>query len=416
MEVTSEEFNFSQWLADCLNTDLSINENFDCFASNIFESIDQFARLAKDHLFDYFSQLNKDTINRLRHSLSYEVLDFHGLESTHSLRTTNNHNQILEDLYTIIQLSSSTKEQILHYNLSKTYDIIKTDAIQKVDLKDLNQLYELLNVTLQKNHNLVVEKLKNSKIMINSQNKKINSLQDQNKVLAKELDKVRAALDAVNSTLKSKISFPTPPLFTMPSNTNYASAAASNITNHNSTTPSTRQKRPPTTTTESLASKKSTTTNRHAVTPNNNNNRQRTLMNFNSYDAQSKNVPINNTNNNAFIVAGEKQQQKKQRNLQNKQYNKSVGLGIRIEYDDFIELNVDKADRKSKSFKFSIGYLDKDVINKKQLWPKYTIVNRYKMSLTEWETVSANFKNKKAIISTNTNATANTATSSIVIN
>ena len=374
------------------------------------------------------------------------------MESTHSLRTTNNHNQILEDLYTIIQLSSSTKEQILHYNLSKTYDIIKTDAIQKVDLKDLNQLYELLNVTLQKNHNLVVEKLKNSKIMINSQNKKINSLQDQNKVLAKELDKVRAALDAVNSTLKSKISFPTPPLFTMPSNTNYASAAASNITNHNSTTPSTRQKRPPTTTTESLASKKSTTTNRHAVTPNNNNNRQRTLMNFNSYDAQSKNVPINNTNNNAFIVAGEKQQQKKQRNLQNKQYNKSVGLGISseltarkrkffvyfgnidinntneavknslsqilngIEYDDFIELNVDKADRKSKSFKFSIGYLDKDVINKKQLWPKYTIVNRYKMSLTEWETVSANFKNKKAIISTNTNATANTATSSIVIN
>ena len=27
-------------------------------------------------------------------------------------------------------------------------------------------------------------------------------------------------------------------------------------------------------------------------------------MNFNSYDAQSKNAPINNANSNAFIVAG----------------------------------------------------------------------------------------------------------------
>ena len=198
-------------------------------------------------------------------------------------------------------------------------------------------------------------------------------------------------------------------------------------------------------------SKKSATTNPNIATPSGNKT-QKKVMNFNSFDPQSKNVPISNKNNTEFTVAGEKQQQKRQRNLQNKQYNRSVGLGTGsellarkrkyfvyfgnidinastdnvkeslksilngIEYDDFVELNTDKEDRKSKSFKFSIGYLDKDIINQKQRWPKYTIVNRYKMSLTEWEKVSANFKNKRTATTTNSNSSANNASNPISIN
>ena len=237
MEISNEEFNFMQWLADCLDTDLSINDNFDSFSSNIFEHINQFARLPKDHLIDYFSQLDKGTINCLRTSLSSEVLDFHGMESTHSLKKTNNNTQILEDLYTIIQFSSATIDQIAHYNLSKTFDIIKLDELPKTDIKDLNKLYELLNFTFQKNQNLVCEKLKYSKILINSQNNKINNLLNQNKALTKELDKVKTTLEAVNNTLKGKNMFPPLPSLSVPSNNNYASAAASNITNNNSTTP-----------------------------------------------------------------------------------------------------------------------------------------------------------------------------------
>ena len=79
-----------------------------------------------------------------------------------------------------------------------------------------------------------------------------------------------------------------------------------------------------------------------------------------------------------------------------------------------MELNTDIEERKSKSFKFSIGYLDKDIINQKQLWPKYTIVNRYKMSLSEWEKVSANFKNKQN--TTNSKLPANNASNPISIN
>ena len=451
MDDSGEEFNFSQWLVDCLETNLNIDTNFDKFASKIFKSIDQFARLNKNELINYFSQLDKDIVNRLRTSLSYEVLDHHDMESTHTLKITNNKDQIIEDLHTIIQISASNKEQIKTLDLSKMY-VVKTNVLEKVDIKNIGQMYELLSNTISANHNVILEKLKNSNNVIKSQSQQVQDLQEQNKTLTIDLNKVKAALDAVNDTLKSKSSFPLPPLFQLPSNNNYAKATATNVTQSNitQTTPSSRQKRP-TTNDDTSVSKKSATTNPNIATPSGNKT-QKKVMNFNSFDPQSKNVPISSKNNTEFTVAGEKQQQKRQRNLQNKQYNRSVGLGTGsellawkrkyfvyfgnidinastdnvkeslksilngIEYDDFVELNTDKEDRKSKSFKFSIGYLDKDIINQKQRWPKYTIVNRYKMSLTEWEKVSANFNNKRTATTTNSNSSANNASNPISIN
>ena len=81
---TNEEFDFTNWLIKSLDTDLTIDDNFDNFASNIYESINQFARLSKDELTNYFSQLPKEINQRLRTTLSFEFLDFNGLDSTHT--------------------------------------------------------------------------------------------------------------------------------------------------------------------------------------------------------------------------------------------------------------------------------------------------------------------------------------------
>ena len=83
-----------------------------------------------------------------------------------------------------------------------------------------------------------------------------------------------------------------------------------------------------------------------------------------------------------------------------------------IQYEDFIELNGNSNDRKFKSFKFSIGYLDKEIINDKSKWPKYTIINKYKCSKTEWEKISTKFKDKTA----NTNGQNAPSSSNFTIN
>ena len=171
----SDEFDFSDWLIKALETNLTIDENFNNFASNIYESINQFARLSKDELINNFSQLPKEVNQRLRTTLSFEVLDHIGLESTHTLRNTGNINQILNDLYSIIQLACASDDQIKSCNLSAIYDI-KTIRPEKVEIKTLEDLYERLNTTMVNNHSIFVEKLKHSKNIINSQNKKIDSL------------------------------------------------------------------------------------------------------------------------------------------------------------------------------------------------------------------------------------------------
>ena len=75
----SDEFDFTNWLIKALDTDLRIDANFSNFASNIYESINQFARLSKDELINNFSQLPKEVNQRLRTTLSFEVLDSIGL-------------------------------------------------------------------------------------------------------------------------------------------------------------------------------------------------------------------------------------------------------------------------------------------------------------------------------------------------
>ncbi len=70
-----------------------------------------------------------------------------------------------------------------------------------------------------------------------------------------------------------------------------------------------------------------------------------------------------------------------------------------VKYDNLKELNTDKENRTFKSFSFSVGYLDKDIIDNKSLWPLYSIVNKFKMSHAEWTKISEKF-NKKPIVTT----------------
>ena len=307
------------------------------------------------------------------------------------------------------------------------------------------------------NHSIFVEKLKHSKNIINSQNKKIDSLQAQNKELIKEIEKLKSLVEKVDSSLKSKNSWPPVPAFSAASIPSFARIAAGNssstINSNNNNAAGTDTPRTPSTKrpndsndSASLNKRSSTITN-----SNNNNSQQRQLLNFNSFDPQAKNVPISSKKTNDWTTSGDKQKEKRDRNYKNKQYKKSVGLGVGsdllarkrkfyvyfgnidieatneqvettlanildgIQYDDFTELNSDKSDRMSKSFKFSIGYLDKEVINDKNRWPRYTIINKYKMSKVEWDAVAA----RKATSKTNNNqinsiSSANLAQTSII--
>ena len=63
-----------------------------------------------------------------------------------------------------------------------------------------------------------------------------------------------------------------------------------------------------------------------------------------------------------------------------------------VKYENLKELNAEKSDRSYRSFSFSVNYLDKDIINLKSLWPLYSIVNKYKLSLAEWTSITEKSK------------------------
>ena len=66
----------------------------------------------------------------------------------------------------------------------------------------------------------------------------------------------------------------------------------------------------------------------------------------------------------------------------------------KISYSNFKELNTNLKDRTYRSFTFSVGYLDKNIVNNKDIWPLYSIVNKYKLPKVEWLTLSEKYKPK----------------------
>ena len=277
---------------------------------------------------------------------------------------------------------------------------------------------------------------------LNEQN---NNIIKQNNALKEELKKVYLTVENLkNKTQTNQINHPSSQNFPMGS---YASSLTYNL--NNTPQSSNTRKRPNEAVAEESARKKNQTTN--IITQ----PIQKSLLNFNSFNPAQKASPIiynNNPNNNGYIVAGAKQAEKRQRNLQNKQYTQNVGRGLdsnliarqrkffvyfgnisisatkedvekelkrilnNIQYDDFVEINENDPNRKFTSFKFSIGYLDKEIINNKDIWPRYSIVNKFKLSLEEWKKISANSSKKSnntTALNTNSASSSASLTSNI---
>ena len=63
------------------------------------------------------------------------------------------------------------------------------------------------------------------------------------------------------------------------------------------------------------------------------------------------------------------------------------------QFSNLKELNEHFVDRTFKSFSFSVSVLDKKIVNMKELFPLYSIVNQHKLSHAEWTAITQKFKN-----------------------
>ena len=64
-----------------------------------------------------------------------------------------------------------------------------------------------------------------------------------------------------------------------------------------------------------------------------------------------------------------------------------------VKFSNLKELNEHFVDRTFKSFSFSVSVLDKKIVNMKELFPLYSIVNQHKLSHAEWTAITQKFKN-----------------------
>ena len=73
-----------------------------------------------------------------------------------------------------------------------------------------------------------------------------------------------------------------------------------------------------------------------------------------------------------------------------------------IKINNLAELNNNKEDRSFKSFKFSVDFLDKSIIDDKTLWPRNSVVTKYKLPYEEWQEIAKKIEEKKKKTSTAT--------------
>ena len=273
MSYSSTDF-LTEWLTYSLNLKFEDETVFTNFAVSILQNINHFARPNRTDLCNYFYQFesinsNKYKINsRIRSFLATELLSHYDLDESHSLKEKKIENNIINDIYDLIQLSTASENAFRNTDISGIFNIINPDVNKKIN--NIQELYDNLNKIINQKHQVVLKQLKSSKDLISSQSKTISSLIEQ-------------------------------------------------------------------------------------------------IVYFG-------NININATT--------EEVKKELQRILNG------------ITYDDFAEINENDPNRKFKSFKFSIGYLDKSIIDNKEIWPRYSIVNKFKLSLAEWQKISSTFKKK----------------------
>ena len=68
----------------------------------------------------------------------------------------------------------------------------------------------------------------------------------------------------------------------------------------------------------------------------------------------------------------------------------------KIKFDNLKELNSTATDRTFKSFSFSVDYLNRNIIEDKELWPCGSIINIHKLPYDEWLIIAKKIEDRKA--------------------
>ena len=228
MSYSSTDF-LTEWLTYSLNLKFEDETVFTNFAVSILQNINHFARPNRTDLCNYFYQFesinsNKYKINsRIRSFLATELLSHYDLDESHSLKEKKIENNIINDIYDLIQLSTASENAFRNTDISGIFNIINPDVNKKIN--NIQELYDNLNKIINQKHQVVLKQLKSSKDLISSQSKTISSLIEQNTSLKNELNKVNTALEAIQNKLPVN-NQPFPQVF---NRTLYSTATATNV-------------------------------------------------------------------------------------------------------------------------------------------------------------------------------------------
>ena len=134
----------------------------------------------------------------------------------------------------------------------------------------------------------------------------------------------------------------------------------------------------------------------------NNNNNNRNSNNYNNKNNQSKvrfvntlgtgsNSTISTASKQFFIYLGRLSLETSKEQVQNFLNNTFKNVKI----NGLEELNSENEQRSFKSFKFSVDYLDKNILDNKELWPRNSVVTKFKLPLEQWQEIVKKIEEKK---------------------
>ena len=452
METDSAtNFNDIQILADFKDQDFNNEEVADKFLQILVTNSNQYATFTKTDIENYFSQFSNAFVKIIHDSLAEYVLNELSLANNYIINPKEE--ALYTNLHAYFQLLTANDAQLESYDFSKIFT--------KSTSKRKNLTY-VLDSTL----NNLIKEIKNLKAITKNQSSMIEQVKVENKALKEELKKVLSKLDVVTASNKNLFSFPLQPMPSIATQNNNTSqitnvSFSKAVTSQKSATPASSSqgtKRP-------LTDQNNSSNKMVRATPVSNRQArpQFSLKKFNSFNPDSQNEEIDLTKDDGYKIVGRRNNRKNKANAQltNKtqkafkpDYAKIIGRGAQCElsgepkqfyiylgklnvnatldgvrkylvenlktvefnenqsrevkFYNLKELNTELEERSYKSFSFSVSYLDKDIIKMKELWPLYSIVNRYKLSSAEWNTISEKFKkNSLNNAKTNTNGNGN---------
>ncbi len=458
----TQGFSITQWYADSIAADLTNDVIFESFMNCISLNINQFARLNKTELMNYFLNLPKEICAEVRSQLSYEFISHHKFdENTHILRNRTAINPIVSDIYDLIQFNTADSNSVHNANLGQVYIIEAPEITQEnennisindnYDMMDTQFLLNNIKSILQENQKSIFDK-------VNSQSKHIKELIEEKKGLKQEIVKINSKLDQLQTQMSNKNCANDNDIIPINSNSSLSNNSqnsneqnnrqqpiasyatrVSNTSNINFNTQ--QQKRPNTNQNNNNLTNKTPRINansRPSTNSTNNNIRQntttqKTLRNFNSQNPNAPNTNI--PKETPWRTAGPKIRKFNKSN----QYLKSVGtnksnselLVVDKPFSVYIgrldnSISTDRisaflksifkskiSDLKEvkqnhtwfKSYWFTISYLEKSLIDQKELWPSGCVVDRYRRPKSAPATsLTSNATNTTNTTSNNTNA------------